>query len=82
MNIPTTQRISDRPPTLSQAQKAVGGFIQMLTLRDGSQMLMDEDGRSKNLPPNLEATMLAEQYGPVVGSVLILSGPARWLDGE
>jgi hypothetical protein len=76
--VPEVKKLSDVPPTLEEAQEFVGGYVQMLTLRDGSQMLINEDGRVKRLPPNVEATILAEHYGPIVGSVLVLSGSAKW----
>ncbi len=73
-----TRFLRDKPPTLEEAQAAVGGNVQMLTLENGDQMLMDEDGRLKKLPINVSATKRAKEYGNVVGSVLILVGPARW----
>lgn len=63
-------------PTLQEAQEIVGGYVQMLTLDDGSQMLMDEDGRMKDLPVNDKASLLAGQV--IRGNVLVLQGPALW----
>jgi len=55
--------------TLDEMQSAVGGYVEMVVLRDGTIMLMDEDGRSKNLPVNRAASYLAQRI--VVGTVII-----------
>lgn len=80
--IPTTHFLSDKRPSLEEAQKLVGGYVQMITLTNGSQMLVDEDGISKNLPFNLYASVQAGDYAPIYGDVLILSGVARWVSRE
>jgi Domain of unknown function (DUF3846) len=65
-------------PTLREAQGIVGGYVEMIRLEDGGQMLVDEDGLSKNLEFNMEASSLAGR--PIVGPVLLLYGAARWID--
>jgi len=45
--MPRTTFISTKRPTLANAQRIVGGNVQMLTLADGSQMLVDEDGLAR-----------------------------------
>lgn len=64
-----------KAPALEEAQKIVGGYVQMLKL-DGKQMLVDEDGLSKNLKPNHRASEIAHTY--IVGTAIVLSGKARW----
>ena len=64
------------PPTLEEAQAIVGGYVEIVYLPDGSQMLVDEDGISKGLEVNYSASMRA---GPaILGDVLILTGRALW----
>lgn len=74
--------IEDRQPTLEEAKAAVGGFVQMIVLPSGDQMLMDEDGKFKDRQVNEEATEAARDVlrdgDFVVGDVLVLRGKARW----
>lgn len=64
------------PPSLEEAQRLVGGFVEMITLDDGDQLLVDEDGRIKGLPVNSIATLIAKRL--IVGRALLLCGEARW----
>ena len=77
---PKLQRRSklDERPTLEQAQQLVagGGLVQLVTLANDDQMLVDEEGLLKNLPLNYEATELAGIA--LVGDALLLQGEARW----
>jgi hypothetical protein len=41
-----TTFMSSRRPTLKEAQKIAGGCVQMITLADGAQMLVEQDGRT------------------------------------
>tara|TARA_R100001460_G_scaffold42951_3_gene79184 strand:+ start:226 stop:474 length:249 start_codon:yes stop_codon:yes gene_type:complete len=68
----------DERPTLKQAQQLVagGGLVQLVTLANDDQMLVDEEGLLKNLPPNYEASKLAGIA--LVGDALLLQGEARW----
>jgi hypothetical protein len=68
----------DNPPTLSEAQKAVGGYVEVVELRDGRQMLVNEEGLPKGLPPNKNASLIANQM--ILGNVLILDGDAKWTE--
>jgi hypothetical protein len=77
--MPKTTILSNKPPTLEEAQGLVDGYVQMLTLRDGSQMLVNEDGIALNLEVNQSASERAEHFGPILGNVLILRGKARWV---
>jgi hypothetical protein len=44
------------PMSLEQAQALVGGYVELLETADGKQMLVDEDGRMKQLRPNVAAS--------------------------
>lgn len=69
-------RMNEKKPTLKEAQKIVGGYVELVKLANGDQLYCDEDGISKGLGLNREASVLAGR--PIVGDVLILSGTARW----
>jgi hypothetical protein len=49
--------------TLEELQAIVGGYIEALYLRDGSIMMLNEDGKRLALPFNLIATHLAHRNG-------------------
>lgn len=72
---PTLETIADKQPTLEEMQEKVGGFVEMLTLMDGSQLLFCEDGLMLKMPPNAKASAVAQQ--PIVGNAVILRGVAR-----
>lgn len=65
-----------KKPTLAEAQAAVGGFVQLVELYDGSQLLVNEEGLLHNLPLNFEASEMAGQV--IVGEALLLTGKHRW----
>jgi hypothetical protein len=68
----------DDAPTLEQAQKLVGGYVEMVrspTQRDW-QVLVNEEGLLLNLPFNEEATELCGTG--IVGPAIILKGKAKW----
>ena len=56
---------------LKELQEAVGGYIQLVTLKTGKILVVDEEGLLKNLPLNTKATILAGQ--PIVGPAVICS---------
>ena len=62
-------------PTLEQAQDFVGGFVELVNLKE-KQFLVNEDGLLEGLPFNAKASSLAGI--PLVGPVLVLTGKARW----
>ena len=45
-------------PTLEQAQKFVGGYVEGITFPNGDYLIINEEGKLQNLPLNVEATML------------------------
>jgi hypothetical protein len=65
-------------PTLKEAQDLIGGYVEMIEGKEGFQLLMDEDGRDKYLPINLNASAMAGRT--IVGNVIALFGDARWVD--
>lgn len=75
---PLVTTLSDREPTLEEAQNIVGGCVELVELPDGRQLLADEDDIAKGLLFNRTASMLADRR--IVGPVLILAGTARWLN--
>lgn len=63
-------------PTLKEAQEIIGGYVEMQTLPNGDQLLIDEDGKMKGLTKNYQASFLLGML--VVGPALLLRGDARW----
>lgn len=75
----TIDHVSNTAPTLEEAQKFIGGYVEITTpIADKQcQMLMDEDGLRKRLPVNIKATMLYV-HRSIVGNVILLYGKCRW----
>ena len=81
--------LRDQPPTLEQAQKFVGGLVEVVTLHNGDQILVHEEGLFVEGGPiiNRPATIINRAYGhrasvsgeaTLVGNCLLLTGDARW----
>ena len=77
------------PPTVEEAQKVVGGFISLLELSNGAQLLFDEEAAIKSgVRANPDAcTLLLEtdpglfaRFGgaPILGTCLVLKEGSRW----
>ena len=45
-------------PTLKAAQDFVGGYVQGITFPNGDYLIINEEGKIRNLPLNPEATAL------------------------
>ena len=45
-------------PTLESAQEFVGGYVEGITFPNGDYLLINEEGKLRNLPLNPEATAL------------------------
>ena len=75
----TLKKRSEKP-TLERAQALVagGGLVELVELRDGSQLIVDEEGLLKGKGVNPIASLLAQTL--IVGEALHLQGQARWLD--
>tara|TARA_R100000655_G_scaffold26170_1_gene53940 strand:+ start:563 stop:826 length:264 start_codon:yes stop_codon:yes gene_type:complete len=65
----------DEKPTLEKCQEFVGGYIEIIFTSDGRQIVVDEEGRLKGKPVNVDATEEANRT--IVGDAMILSGEAR-----
>lgn len=79
--------ISAHKVPLKEAQDFVDGYVQLITLRNGTQVLMNEDGRGRDgnaLTTNLAATAMLKPEGVnmskqgILGNVLILKDSYRW----
>ena len=45
-------------PSLKEAQEFVGGYVEGITFPNGDYLIINEEGKLKNLPLNSEATAL------------------------
>lgn len=70
-----TEILENDEPTLEAAQKAVGGYVEMLQV-SGGQLLVNEEGQLKGLSHNPTASEIAGQS--IVGNALFLKGSAKW----
>ncbi len=61
--------------SLEELQKIVDGYIELVRLSDGRVMVCNEDGKSRNLPMNQNATTVMRSDRPttdyLVGDVLV-----------
>lgn len=72
-----------KPPTLEEAQAMVGGYVQLVELADGSQLIVNEEGKLRGLPVNVEASKLWPVPGDlIVGDAVHLQGDARWTENS
>ena len=55
---------------LREVQKMIGGYVEVVYLRDGRIMLVDEEGLLKGLPLNRAASRMAGR--PIVGNALVM----------
>ena len=67
----------EKKPSLKTVQDLVDGYVELINIpnKPDWQMLVNEDGRMKQLPYNKEASELCGR--PVVGHAVILKGDAR-----
>ena len=74
-----TMTVYDYEPSLEEAQKAVGGYVERLDLEGLGCLLVDEEGKLKRKPINEQATKLYNQLfdGVVVGDVIHLKPEIR-----
>lgn len=68
----------DNQPTLQEAQKIVGGYVEMVhsPSEPDWQILVNEEGLLRDLPFNKEATELCGTG--IVGPAIVLKGDAKW----
>ena len=67
-------------PTLEEAQAMIGGYVQIAMDTPSMQVLVDEDGISKELEFNHQASELCNDF--IVGNAIVLEGKAMWIDEE
>lgn len=64
------------PIKLEEMQEAVGGYIEAIFISGGKVMLVNEDGKWKDLEPNLNATAYLKAsmsvIDVIVGDALLL----------
>ena len=67
-----TMTVYDYEPSLEEAQKAVGGYVELVDLEDLGCLLVDEEGKLKRKPINELATKLYNKLfnGVIVGDVI------------
>lgn len=69
-----TMEFSEPHVTLSEMQACVGGYIELIYLKDGVILVVNEEGKLNNLKPNIIATELAGLSDDhIVGDVLLIS---------
>ncbi len=77
IKIDRTEEVLDHRPTLAEAQKIVGGYIQFVALSSNKRLVVDDEGKIKNKPVN---TVVTAKYGHeiyggfIVGDVILLEG--------
>ena len=77
MTQPKTKIIQhkDESPSLSDAQKFVGGWVEVVQVNDGI-LIIDEEGKLKDKPVNEVASkMYADKYGDadiIVGDAIFI----------
>ena len=49
---------SKHEPDLKAAQEFVGGYVEGISFPNGDYLIINEEGKLKNLPVNVEATKL------------------------
>ncbi len=68
---------SGRTFRLKEIQAVVGGYVQIISLSDGRLMVLNEEGKINDLPPNHAATELARDVlfsgDYIAGDVLVCS---------
>ena len=81
----TTKEIQSKKddPSLSDAQKFVGGWVEVVQVNDGI-LIIDEEGKMKNKPVNeIASKMYADKYGDadvIVGDAIYIPKdiPSEW----
>lgn len=71
-------QLENRPPTLEQLQKLVGGYIERIPVFwEGApaDLIVNEEGLLRQLPENKHASIIAHQR--IVGDAVLLSKEHR-----
>ena len=74
-----TMTVYGYEPSLEEAQKAVGGYVELVDLENLGCLLVDEEGKLKRKPINEQATKLYNQLfdGVIVGDVIHIKSETR-----
>jgi len=70
-------KTKEESPSLKEAQKFVGGLVELVNLPDGDQLLVNEEGIMHNLPLNKLASFQASIK--IYGNAILLEEEARWI---
>ena len=68
----TSQEL-DHKPTLAEAQKIVGGYIEYAQCTNGRTLIVNEDGLMRRLSLNRQATAIYK-HSTIVGDAILLEG--------
>jgi len=72
----------DEDVTLSFAQTAIEGYVEIVYLSDNGQLLIDEGAKIKGKPQNEVATLIAKDYlfptDYISGHAILLTGDDVW----
>jgi hypothetical protein len=77
--IKTPKKGGGKPFTLEELQESVAGWIEVLTLDEDTVMVINEEGKLRNLPINDNASGILAKAFPgrlvdvIVGDVLVCS---------
>jgi len=72
---------SGKIANLKELQELVGGYIEILWLRGGKALVVNEEGKIYGLPVNDRATYLIEEHGlsdVIVGNVVLME--SKYID--
>ena len=79
--IPSLKIYQNSEPSLEEAQKHVGGYVEGLELDNGDYMIFDEEGLLKNKTLNTVASEFVRMYGrhphQIVGEAILIKAHAR-----
>ena len=77
--MPSIKVYENSEPTLKEAQKFVGGYVELIDLENEGCLLVDEEGRLKRKIVNQQATAIYNKLfdGFIVGDVIHIKPSAR-----
>jgi hypothetical protein len=75
----TMEEVKPRSGTkfeLEELQKIVGGWIEIVRTLDGKKMVINEEGKNKQMALNILATRIYiyGRHDPIVGPALVVTG--------
>lgn len=77
---PLVTHLHGEPPSLETVQELVGGYVELVPLPFGNQLLVNEEGLLQSLPDNPVASQLAGKR--IVGNAVLLTDKAKWKSDE